>query len=258
MAIKDYLEELAKTTGLDDESKGAILKALGNTKFAEELEKGVSRQSDYSRHMDELKTEKQKVESQIQTWRDWYNTAITKDAEREEELKTLRAKAGGGDGGGTGGGGNGGTGGGNFTKAELEALLAKERGSLIALTKDMGRVASEHAARFHEALDVDALEKIALEKGLTVRDAYKLYVEPRVKEQETKDIDERIRLAREEGIKEGMSKKGLPDESSTSRGHHVFFDRQKDPAKVGDERTRAAAFADAWTAAAVAGPTGQK
>jgi hypothetical protein len=236
--LQEYLNELAKTAGLDDESKASLTKVLGNAKFAEELEKGVKRQSDYSRNMDELKAEKLKVDTQIGQWREWYKTAAETDAARETELQELRAKAGvtvtptpttG------------------YTKKELEDLLARERGQLIAVTKDMGRIASRHAADFHEALDVDAVEKIALEKGLTVVKAYEEYVAPRVKEISDKALEEKIRLAREEGLREGLSKRDVPDEGSKS--YHPIFGqpKQAEATKGMTDAQRASNFAEAWT-----------
>ena len=243
--LQEYLNELAKTAGLDDESKASLTKVLGNAKFAEELEKGVKRQSDYSRNMDELKAEKLKVDTQIGQWREWYKTAAETDAARETELQELRAKAGitvtptvtptSG-----------------YTKKELEDLLARERGQLIAVTKDMGRIASRHAADFHEALDVDADEKIAIEKGLTVVKAYEEYVAPRVKEINDKALEEKIKLAREEGVREGMTKRDVPDEGSKS--YHPIFGQPKqvEATKGMTDAQRSANFAEAWTKEALA------
>jgi hypothetical protein len=244
--VQEYLLELAKTAGLDDESKASLTKVLGNAKFAEELDKGVKRQSDYSRSMDELKTEKQKVEAQINQWREWYNTAVTNDAAREEELKELRTKVGSTTTTATttSSGANGG-----MTKAELEAVLAGERSRLISVTKDMGRIASRHAAEFHEALDVDAVEKIALERGLTVAKAYDEYVAPRIAERDKTAWEEKLKLAREEGVREGLSKRDVPDEAA--KGFHPIFGHAKQVETVGKltDGQRATNFAQAWNEA---------
>jgi hypothetical protein len=243
--LQEYLDSLAQTAGLAEEDKAALKKVLGNQKFSEELEKGVKRQSDYSRNMDELKAEKLKVDTQIGQWREWYKTAAETDAARETELQELRAKAGvtvtptttttGG-----------------YTKKELEDLLARERGQLIAVTKDMGRIASRHAADFHEALDVDAVEKIALEKGLTVVKAYEEYVAPRVKEISDKAIEEKLKQAHDAGVQEGLSKRDVPDEGSKS--YHPIFGqpKQAEATKGMTDAQRASNFAEAWTKEALA------
>lgn len=238
-----YLEELAQTAGLDAESLAALQKVLGNAKFAEEVDKGVKRQSDYSRSMDEVKTMRQEVETQIQSWRDWYKTASTNDAAREEELIALRAKVngtGGGAGGGNGTGGNG-AGGGAGASGLTEKQIQEREGRMINIIKQMGRISSRHAALFHEELDVDAVEKIAIEKGLTVDKAYDDYVAPRLKAAADADVEARIKKAREEGLQEGLTKHEVPGEST--RGFHPLFNRKvaegaQDPAKLSDAQRR--------------------
>jgi hypothetical protein len=242
MDVKAYLDSLAQTAGLDAESKANLLKAIENEKFATALSGSLSRQEDYSRNMDALRKDREGLEAEKSTWREWYAKAVEQDAAREAELVKLR-------------GGqptnttttstsiNGG-----LTKADLEKILAQERGSLIAVTKAMGRIASRHAAEFKEALDVDAVEKIAIERGIRVEDAYEQYVAPRVAERQKAEFEQKLKDAHDAGVKEGMSKHGIPDDASTPRGHHLLFDRPKvvDPnAKLGD-RQRLDNFAEAW------------
>jgi hypothetical protein len=244
MNVQEYLESLAQTAGLDDEAKAGLKKALGNTKFAEELDKGVKRQSDYSRSMDELKTQKQAVDSQIGQWREWYNTAVTRDAEREEELQRLKA------------GGSGGivtpattaTPANGFTKKDLE----EREGRMINIVKQGMRLASRHAAKFGEELDTDALETLAVAKGLTLEHAYEEYVKPRVEEAQKKAHDEEIKLAHESGVREGLSKRDLPGEGEKS--FHPIFGHSKAVAESGKltDGQRATNFAEEWNKAALA------
>ena len=114
----------------------------------------------------------------------------------------------------------------------------------------MGKVASRHAAEFHEMLDVDALEKLAIDNNITVEAAYERMIEPRIKEREKVEFEAKLKQAREEGVKEGMSKQNIPDEAT--RGHHVFFDRKPD-AKPQTERERVSSFAESWRDAATQG-----
>lgn len=248
-----YLEELARTAGLDAESLAALQKVLGNAKFAEEVDKGVKRQADYSRSMDEVTTLKKQVEDQIQSWRDWYATASTNDAAREEELITLRAKvngAGGGSGGGNGGAG-GGTGGGAGDKGLSLKEIQEREGRMINIVKTGMRLASRHAAKFGEELDVDALEKLAVEKGLTLDLAYEQLIAPRVKTAADAAQADAIRKAREEGLQEGLSKREVPGEAS--KAFHPIFrskpaDGAADPTKLTDVQRRdnfATAFVEA-------------
>lgn len=253
MAVKEYLEKLAQEGGMDEATKAAFLKVISNNELLKPLQDGFLRQEDYSRKMDEVSTTRKAVETQIAQWRDWYNVAVERDAAREAELIELRKKAGGsgGDGGSGGaGGGAGGAGGpGYLSKADFEKLMAQERGQLIGLTKDAMRIAARHAVEFPKVpFDVNAIEKIALEKGLTVEKAYDEYIRPQVEERNKADVEARIAAARAEGLKEGLSKHGLPDDASTPRGHHVLFDRPK-PDATPDTRSRVTNFVEAWNSA---------
>jgi hypothetical protein len=239
MTTAEYLESLAQTAGLDDESKAGLKKALGNPKFVEELGKGVKRQEDYSRNMDEARTLKQQTEAQIVQWREWYNTAVTNDAARETELQELRAAKGGVTTAST----TTTTPAAGFTRKEIE----EREGRTIQIIKQGMKLASRHASKFHEELDTDALERIAVDKGLSLEQAYEEYVRPRVEEASKKDVDEKIRIAREEGLKEGLSKRDLPDDSP--KGFHPIFGHEKavaDSGKLTDSQRRSN-FEAAWT-----------
>lgn len=238
-AAKAYLQELARTAGISAEELAVLEKVADNAKFATELQNGVKRQSDYSRAMDEVTTLKQTVETQIESWRDWYKTASTNDAAREEELIALRAKVngtGGGSGGGNGTGGNGAGGGAGDKGLSLKEIQERE-GRMINIVKTGMRLASRHAAKFGEELDVDALEKLAVEKGLTLDLAYEQLIAPRVKTAADAAQAEALKKAREEGLQEGLSKRDVPGEST--RGFHPLFNRkvaegEADPAKLTD------------------------
>lgn len=218
MNVQEYLNELAKTAGLDDEAKAGLTKALGNTKFVEELDKGIKRQSDYSRAMDEVKTSKQAVDTQIQTWREWYTGAVESDTVREAELQEWRA----GKRSPTNPNPNPTP---TPTPGLTEKQLQEREERMISIVKQGMRLASRHAARFGEELDTDALEKIAVDNGISLENAYEKYVAPRVKEADEKSFAEKLRIAREEGLKEGLSKRDLPDEST--RGFHPIHDHNK-------------------------------
>ena len=239
--VQEYLDSLAQTAGLEDDVKAALKKALGNEKFAKELENGVKRQSDYSRGMDELKTQKQQVDNQIGQWREWYNTAVANDAAREEELVRLR--------------GNGNS---NvtvtptvtnpgFSKKDLD----EREGRMIQIVKQGMRIASSHAAKFGEPLDTDALEKVAVEKGLTLDRAYEEMIRPRVEESRQKEWDEKLKLAREEGVREGLSKREIPGESEKSH-HNIFnYGARVEATKGMTGQAKVASFEEAWNSATV-------
>jgi hypothetical protein len=249
---RKYLQELAQSTGVDVTSLEGVMKVLeGNDKFATALAASVSRQEDYSRNMDALRKDREAFQADKSSWTDWYKSATETDAAREAELQDLRKKVGTNGGGGAGGGNSDKVG---MTREDLDKVLASERGNMISVIKAMGTISSRHAAEFHEALDVGAVEKIALEKRITVEQAYEDYVAPRIQTRKDEEFAAKLKAAHDDGVKEGLSKVGLPDDSAAPRGHHVLFDRPRatdgKPAAAVGLRERAASFADAWNSGA--------
>ena len=240
MSIKEYIQDLAKNSGMDAELSAQILKGLENEKFAKELEGGIKRQSDYSRNMDELKAKETKVDQTINQWREWYNTAVANDAAREEELVRLR-----------GGAASTAT----LTRSEAVAGVSKKelqeaQGNLVNIMKQAMKISSGHAAKFGEALDTDMLEKIAVEKGLTLDRAYDELVRPRVEESRQKEFEEKIKLAREEGMREGLSKRDLPGEGEKAPFHPIFgYSKAVEATKGLTGQQRVSSFEEAWNSA---------
>src|SRR6516225_823881 len=147
--------------------------------------------------------------------------------------------------GNSGNSGGSGTNGSGLTREELETALKQRDALTLNITKQMGRLASRHAAKFGEELDVDAIEKIAIEKGMRVEQAYDEWIKPRIEAKAKADAEASVKEAYERGLKEGMSKHDVPLEAS--KGHHVFFDRKAaDPTKPISDRDRAANFVNAW------------
>lgn len=220
--VKQYIDQLAQTAGLSQEEKDAILKVTANEKFAKGLGDDVLRQQDYSRNMDALKTEKAK-------WSDWYQKALTADQQRAQELADYQTQL-----------------------AAYEAAYGKVDGTqrqviqgvqtadldkfrkeleekdkvrdsqMISLLKGMGRIASQHAVEFKETLDTDALEKVAMERNLPLMQAYEEMVRPRREEKSTLARAEELKLAREEGARDALSKHHLPVDTG-AKEYHPFF-----------------------------------
>ena len=71
-----------------------------------------------------------------------------------------------------------------FSKKDLD----EREGRMIQIVKQGMRIASSHAAKFGEPLDTDALEKVAVEKGLTLDRAYEEMIRPRVEESKAKGM----------------------------------------------------------------------
>lgn len=215
--VKQYIDQLAQTAGLSQEEKDAILKVTANDKFAKALGDDVLRQQDYSRSMDALKAKEKETT-------DYYATLLGWEAERKQYWDTENAKLAG-----------------RqpttqqqptfdptaFEKKWKEELDRRDQQS-VGLLKIGMNLASKHAVEFKEALDTEALAKIAVEKNMTLQQAYDEYVSPRRAEAQKLALDERVRVAREEGARDALAKHKLPVDTAP-REYHVMFDR--DPKK---------------------------
>lgn len=201
--VKQYLEELYKAAGVsDDNVKQAVSAFFGNEAVSKRLNDDVLRQQDYSRNMDSLKADKQKTA-------DYYQQLVTWKATAEAELEAERA-----------GNGNG-NGNGHreviqpvqtdfIAKKDMEAELKRREALTISLMKDVGYLASAHATEFKEPLDMDALEKIAIDKNLPVRQAYAEMVRERRSAIDTEKRKAEIEAAKAEGAREFASKHKIP------------------------------------------------
>jgi len=89
-------------------------------------------------------------------------------------------------------------------------------------------LASQHAVEFKERLDVDALEKIAVDKKVSLQQAYDEYVAPRRATQSEAQFKAKLDEARAEGAREFASKHKIPVDTQP-REYHPLLDR--DPKK---------------------------
>ena len=238
--VKQYAEQLAQEAGLSEEDKTAFLKVLGNEKLSKSLGEGVMLRSDYSRNMDELTTQKKRNE-------DWYRQELAKHNEVLELEKQYRAKL-------------AETGGEEdkplvatpaFDEKKLREELDQREARTIALFKDGLRLATRHAKDFQEELDTDTLAKLAVEKNLTLAQAYDEMVRPRREEKAKLDFEAKLKAAREEGAREFASTHHVPIDTKPKE-HHLIFDKPAEDLPAAGplrDRARANSFAEAWNEA---------
>jgi len=188
----------------------------------EDLQAPRLRQEDYSRNMDALKADKQK-------WSQFYQDTIAWKAQEAERVAQLERLAQ-----GNGHDPNGGNGGANQTVLTTEALdgLRKEftqkqqqqEQNFLTLLEGVGDITSDYVVRFKEKPDLAAIKKIAIEKNMSLTQAYDAYIAPRLQTQQQADLEARIKAAREEGAKDALSKHRLPTHDSP-REFHPLLDR---------------------------------
>jgi len=233
---KKHFQTLAENAGLSKEQQEAVLKAMDNDRFRTDVSNGYKRQEDYSREMDGLRGEKERLKT-------WYEKEELPKYQRYqqslERLEAYQTKYGelddpqglnNGDrdrGNGGGGNGNGNTG---YMSKEavskyVEEQLRARDGAYVGLTKTAVRIGHDYVRRFNEPLDVDAVEKIALERGLPLDQAYDVYVAPKEREAMEKRHKDEIEKAKQEAVRDYQSRHQLPVDTKP-REAHPFWDRK--------------------------------
>lgn len=249
---KAHFTKLAQTAGLDKDATAVVLQAMENDKFRGELTQGYKRHEEYSRDLDALRTEKERLAT-------WYEKEempkYRKYTESLEELDRYRKAGGASDdqglNNGGAGGGAGGRGGGastGLTKQEVEDMLRQRDAAYVGLTKTAVRISADYTRRFNETLDVDAVEKLALEKGLPLDQAYTSYIAP--KEQVAMEARHAaaIEAAKVEAVRDYQSKNHIPVDTKPKEAH-PYFDRaspKEGASELDADRNSQAEFMKGW------------
>ena len=174
--MKLYWQELAKKAGLPEEKAKAVLEALGDEAVAKAFNEGFKALPDYSRDLDRVRDEtKASTAATVKGEYDkWYQEtalpAYQANLQGVETLKKYQATYGPLDDAAANAASNG-----NrpnpdvLTKKEFEEALRSRDQMYVNLTKTATRIATDYYHRFKEPLDVDAVEKLAVEKQLPDR-----------------------------------------------------------------------------------------
>ncbi len=252
--IKQYTEELFKAAGVsDDATKQAVSSFFSNETVAKQLGNDILRQQDYSRQSDETRATRVKAEQEYAALLSWkaseqkkiddfwatYNDAGNGN-DRQQVVHQVQSDV--------------------MTKTEYAAEQAKRDQQFVSLLKDGMNLASRHTVEFKEALDTEALAKIAAEQNLTLRQAYDAMVAPRRAEQSAEQRKIELANAREEGARDFATTHKIPIDTRTRETSMIFNQPAADsipaagPARDAMLRT---SFADDWNNAIDAGTSTQ-
>ncbi len=255
--ITKYWQKLAKEQGLSEKAVSAVLEVLSDEQAGKAFAQAFVPQSDYSRDLDKVRDEwKPKAETaqaELQKYNEWYEKtakpAYEHNVKVADKLKQYEDQFGALDGSTV-----------NkppadvVTKQDLEELAARMSGNTARVLKDVTTVTLDHYKRFGEPMDVDALEKFAVEKGLPIRAAYDQMIQPKLRERETAEWEAKVKTAKEEAVREYASQHHIPVDSKPAESH-PFFDRKEVPQGTSDlAQTRAGR--DAFLAALNEQPAG--
>lgn len=223
---EQYFKQLFAEAGIDDATAGTVLTHFNNPKVAEKVN-GVLKiaQDDYNAQLGRVSA----AEKRVKQYDDWYGTASTQHNAALAELAELKRQQ------------NGGyqdppqfDASKYISKEDLQQFALDQGRRYSAVIKDATRIASDHVARFGEAPDMDAIEKIAADNNLPLKAAYDQYVRPRVEEKQTKDMEARIKAARDEGARDALSRHSLPVDAAPSESAPI--NRYGKPGSGGDTK----------------------
>lgn len=251
---KKWLEDAAREAGLPEDVAKAL---LASDKLVSRVGEGVMLRSDYSRSQDQLAAEKRAAEEAQRKWYTDNQAVVDNYATQLAEYERRHGKL---DGNGNGNGnGSGGFDASRYmSKADIEKALEAARkdafdrsvATNVTITKEAIRAANHYSRTFGEDLDLDALEKFALDKQLPLRQAYSEFIADKAAAKAKADEEARITKQVNERVAAELSKHNLPSESSPNEPH-VLFDRLKAPPEqtAPTEREQFNAFKEAWDSA---------
>ena len=129
-------------------------------------------------------------------------------------------------------------------KKQLDAIGQQA----LFVTKEGIKAASDYMYRFGKPLDVDGLEKFAVERGLPINMAYQEYIKPEVQAKESASWEEKLKAAKEEGAREALSRVKVPIDTTPKETSPFAANLEAMQAKQATAPTqqRINSFAEAW------------
>jgi hypothetical protein len=259
MNTKEFWADYAKTSGLPENLVKAVDEALSNEKVANAF---VPR-SEYSRSLNDKDTALKAAQDQLQKYQldvqQYYKDEATKAAERQkayDDAMALRQR---------------------YidtygalsddptqhrtvatpsidpnqyiSKKEYEDSLKRIEGQSLYVIKEGLKASQDYFSKFGKPLDIDALEKFAVEKGLPLNVAYTQMIQPELEAKQSSSFAEQLKKAREEGAAEALSRVKSPIDPRPVEPSPFLSNVLKpaDKAAVTSTSERLASFAAAYT-----------
>jgi len=238
--IKAYWREIAGKAGLEGEDLQKVASVIENDKFAKAFSDSFKPLPDYSHDLDEVRN-RTKAEKD-QEYQNWYNEERQKYEQFVNglnELEWYRKTYPKGSNDNPSGKNTG------MTQEDIDKLLdAKLQHTLNdVLTRrdsavlDLLEVREFHMNKFKKSLDVKAFEsawKDHPEWGGSLKQAYKSFVEPEVRQAEEAEWNAKLEQKYQEGIRDGFSRKAVPTDHQ-SKMFSPLFDRSEDVSKMSED-----------------------
>ena len=229
-SAKQYFEELCRDAGYSPEQTAALTTLASDAKVSGKLDELIANGTDnYQAQVGRVRA----LEGKINEYGTWYGTADAEYKKMQRELQLTKAQL----------VANGidlnadGNGNGNppavdssrfITKEDLAAQIQELGARQGSIAKDVGRIASRHATKFHEELDMDAVEQAGVElqkklgRVVTVAEAYNSFIAPREAQSSKEQLEKQLKDAREEGAREALSRRGMPADTVPQESSMIF------------------------------------
>lgn len=240
---KEYLESLAQEHKLSGDEKGVLLKVLENEKIAEDMGLSFLRHDEFSRSMDGLKKDQEAFGKTKEEWKGWYadflaakkadgdkfadydqlkadNVAYQKeygnlDGASKETPPVIDASK-------------------FVSQEQLNKALATRDGYTTTVIKKAVGLGINHLQEFGKPLNMDALEKAAVEGNVSLDEAYNQLVAPARAEVSKAAGEKAVTEAYEKGRQDTMTEHKLPTDDKPSAPHPLFDQKEAD--KTGSPR----------------------
>ena len=265
---KAHFKKLAG--GLTKEQQDAIAAALENEDFGEEVSKGFMLNADYSNNKKALAAEKKKAEEEyakkyqdLSAWATEHNKTIEQAKAIWDDYNKYVQTVGPLDGKNPPANGNhGAPNGANALTPEAIQKLLDERdqrlaGGVTSLVKDAVSLSGDYFKRYGENLPVEELDTFLAEQrksdpSLSLRGAYKLFIEPKEKEASEARFKDAIAAARADERKQIMSTHHIPVDNGPKELSPAWDPARHDKAKLPQEQQEDLArqgFMEEWVKA---------
>lgn len=223
-STEQYFKDMLTEAGMDQDTINAFVAVANNEKVSPHMQKLINRAtSDFDAMKGRAEANEQKLNQYQASVQQWYERDILprlsqqpqpQPQEQEPDLSLSL----------------------NRLREDLMGQIRDQNTRYAKVIKEATRIATVHAARYPgEPLDVEALERLAIENNLpSLEMAYEQFVRPREDEKRQKDLEEKIKAAREEGAREAMSRQKLPvDPVPTERS--FLYSNEAPQSKSGSE-----------------------
>lgn len=208
----------------------AVEELLKDDKVSAKLRESVLARADYSANMDELRTQREtfateveQARERIKGWQTWYGDVTQQVATINDKVKQYEDAYGPIE---TAGDKRRAAQAIGVSKEDMESLVESRMNqrdiAALKFADDLTDIKIDFKDRFKDRLDTEQVFKLAGERGVDLKTAYSVFINDRVEEQRTKDVDERIKQARVEAVTEYASKHNLPVAPSNSDMVHTL------------------------------------